>query len=133
MQLIIQLNGTAKCLYDESIDLAALGHLDIRRASHVEPDASGNWHADLAPVGGPRLGPFRSRSDALAAEVQWLEENHLQHQPKGPHDFKQSTMDHGLQRFDGGSRPAACPGNPASQGDAVAAVGHHHTNTEDGE
>jgi hypothetical protein len=27
----------------------------------------------MSPVGGPVLGPFRLRRDALAAEVAWLE------------------------------------------------------------
>jgi hypothetical protein len=37
-----------------------------------EPDASGQWLADLAPVSGPILGPFAQRSEALAAESDWL-------------------------------------------------------------
>lgn len=32
-------------------------------------------HADLSPVGGPLLGPYQRRSEALAAEVQWLAEH----------------------------------------------------------
>ena len=52
---------------------SVFGDLAIRRASHVEPDAAGRWWADLAPVGGPRLGPFDRRSEALAAELRWLE------------------------------------------------------------
>ena len=60
-----------------TIDLAALGAPRITRASHVEPDESGRWLADLAPVGGPVLGPFERRSEALEAEVAWLEANWL--------------------------------------------------------
>jgi hypothetical protein len=45
----------------------------IRRASQVEPDAAGLWWADLAPVGGPMLGPFARRMQALTAEQTWLE------------------------------------------------------------
>ncbi len=30
-------------------------------------------HPDLSPVGGPVLGPFRLRSQALAAEQAWLD------------------------------------------------------------
>ncbi|MHB8860928.1 MAG: hypothetical protein ACYC6N_00885 [Pirellulaceae bacterium] len=45
----------------------------ISRGSHVEPDAAGNWYADLSPVGGPLLGSFSHRSAALAAERDWLE------------------------------------------------------------
>jgi hypothetical protein len=73
MLLVVEPQGTVRCLYDESIDLAALGPLTIRRASHVEPAPDGHWWADLAPAGGPRLGPFARRSQALAAERAWLE------------------------------------------------------------
>ena len=52
--------------------LRALGRLQITRASHVEPDLDGNWWADMGPVEGPVLGPFGSRSEALAAERGWL-------------------------------------------------------------
>jgi len=72
MELVITPGGTIRCIYDEAVDLAALGTLDIRRASTVEPDAAGAWWADLAPVGGPKLGPFHRRSLAVAAEVEWL-------------------------------------------------------------
>ena len=30
------------------------------------------YWADLSPVDGPTLGPFRSRDEAIAAEVAWL-------------------------------------------------------------
>lgn len=72
MELIIDGVGGVKCMYDEAIDLAALGQLHITRASHVEPDESGAWWAVMSPVGGPKLGPFEKRSDALTAERQWL-------------------------------------------------------------
>lgn len=77
MQLIIDPLGTVRCLYDERIDLTALGSLSISRASHVEPTADGQWTADLGPVGGPALGPFARRAAALAAETAWLEANWL--------------------------------------------------------
>ncbi len=48
MQLLIHPDGQITCLYDETIDLASLGSLAISRASHVEPDESGRWHADLS-------------------------------------------------------------------------------------
>jgi len=72
MQLVISPQGQIRCIYGESIDLTTFGKLAIRRASFVEPDSGGQWLADLAPVEGPLLGPFNSRSQALAAEVQWL-------------------------------------------------------------
>jgi len=78
MLLVIRPNGEAVCLYDEALDLGALGSVAIKRASHVEPDASGQWLADLAPSGGPILGPFPLRSQALAAEAAWLQEHVLQ-------------------------------------------------------
>jgi hypothetical protein len=74
MQLLIDPQGQVHCLYAEGIDLASLGVPSIRRASHVEPDDAGHWWADLAPVDGPRLGPFPLRSQALQAEVAWLEQ-----------------------------------------------------------
>ena len=77
MQILILPDGTAKCLYAEELDLHALGQVQIRRGSHVEPTPDGQWTADLAPTGGPVLGPFRSRSAALQAERLWLERNWL--------------------------------------------------------
>lgn len=77
MVLIVEPGGGVRCLYSELIDLAALGRPHIRRASHVEPDAGGQWHADLSPVGGPVLGPFSSRSAALRSEQEWLETANL--------------------------------------------------------
>ena len=76
MEIVISPSGAVRAIYGETIDLAALGSLSIRRASHVEPDDAGQWFADLAPVSGPRLGPFALRSQALAAELDWLE-SHL--------------------------------------------------------
>ena len=77
MQLIIANSGDAHCIYDEAIDLHALGQLDVRRASYVEPTNDGQWTADMSPVNGPSLGPFNHRSDALTAEQQWLGEQDL--------------------------------------------------------
>ncbi|MCE9534619.1 MAG: hypothetical protein K8T89_26390 [Planctomycetes bacterium] len=77
MNLVIDPSGGIRCVYGEGIDLSALGSLTITRASYVEPDASGAWWAELLPVGGPRLGPFARRSDALAAEQCWLEAHWL--------------------------------------------------------
>ena len=81
MQLIIDSSGTARCVYAEAIDLAQIGRLTISRGSHVEPDEQGHWFADLAPVGGPQLGPFSQRSDALMAEAEWLDAHWLSQEP----------------------------------------------------
>jgi len=72
MELIVAVDGVARCIYDEVLDLREIGTLKITRASHVEPDAEGFWWADMGPSGGPVLGPFRSRSEALRAERGWL-------------------------------------------------------------
>jgi hypothetical protein len=81
MQLVIDSGGQVRCLYSEVLDLAALGPLSIQRASHVEPDQDGRWWADLAPVSGPRIGPFTKRSAAIAAETAWLEQHVLAGRP----------------------------------------------------
>jgi hypothetical protein len=72
MELVVAADGVARCIYDEGIDLRELGQLQITRASHVEPDAEGYWWADMGPSGGPVLGPYGSRSEALEAERGWL-------------------------------------------------------------
>ena len=77
MQIVIARDATVRCVYDEAIDLRALGAVTITRGSHVEPNSAGQWIADLSPVGGPLLGPFTVRSAALAAERDWLEANWL--------------------------------------------------------
>jgi hypothetical protein len=71
--LLIDPKGSVRCLYTEAIDLTCLGLSSIARASHVEPDEDGRWWADLAPMQGPKLGPYRLRSAALDAEQKWLE------------------------------------------------------------
>ena len=78
MQLLVHPGGNIRCVYGEAINLAELGHLSIRRGSRVEPDEHGQWQCDLSPVSGPLLGPFASRSAALAAEAAWLDEHWLQ-------------------------------------------------------
>ena len=72
MELVVGVDGVARCIYDEALDLREIGKLQITRASHVEPDAEGFWWADMGPVDGPVLGPFMSRTDALGAEREWL-------------------------------------------------------------
>ena len=77
MQLVISPGGAVRCIYAEEIDLATLGSPAITRASHVEPTPDGRWLADVSPAGGPKLGPFLLRSQALAAETSWLEAHWL--------------------------------------------------------
>ena len=72
MELVVGVDGVARCIYDEAIDLREIGKLQITRASHVEPDRDGFWWADMGRVDGPLLGPFKNRTEALAAERRWL-------------------------------------------------------------
>jgi hypothetical protein len=72
MDLVVDPSGRVVAVYDEAIDPAALGRPVITRASRVEPAPDGSWSADLSPIGGPALGPFARRSEALAAERRWL-------------------------------------------------------------
>ena len=72
MELVVDAGGSVRCIYDEALDLRELGKLQITRASHVEPDAEGYWWADMGPVDGPVLGPFKNRTEALGAERGWL-------------------------------------------------------------
>ena len=72
MELVVGVDGGVKCIYDEALDLRALGKLQITRASHVEPDTEGMWFADMGPSEGPVLGPFGTRAEALQAERGWL-------------------------------------------------------------
>jgi hypothetical protein len=66
--LAVRKNDHNKCW----LPLHKLGTLTIRRASHVEPTADGQWQADLSPVNDPVLGPFGLRSEAISAEVECL-------------------------------------------------------------
>ena len=77
MQLVVTPSGTVRCLYTEVIDLMTLGRPEIRRASRVEPDSEGRWHADLRPVHGPVIGPLDCRSAAREAEQAWIEAHWL--------------------------------------------------------
>ena len=72
MELVINSTGDIRCVYGEEVNLSELGRLSIQRGSHVEPTADGQWTADLSPVQGPQLGPFDCRTQALEAEVAWL-------------------------------------------------------------
>jgi len=78
IEVIITPIGLTKSVFDDLLDLRCLGAIEIKRGSHVEPTEDGQWTADLSPVGGPLLlGLFDKRSEALAAEVAWLQQNWL--------------------------------------------------------
>lgn len=76
--IIVKPGGRIELIYTDDLNfLLSEGQARIERASHVEPDARGQWYADLSPVQGPVLGPFTLRQQALDAEVAWLEANRL--------------------------------------------------------
>ena len=74
-------DGKITFIYDDvMLPFLSLGKADVRRASHVEPivvHGAVKWQADLAPSGGPILGPFDTKRQALDAEVEWLNDNVL--------------------------------------------------------
>lgn len=66
-------DGTAISIYNEDIILNSLGKVNINRASYVEPNENGEWIADMSPIkSNIILGPFKLRSEALKAEINWL-------------------------------------------------------------
>ena len=101
--ITIKRDGTVKHIYDDKLQgIAEQGKSTIARASHVEPwgelsmnavewlyknrpifmdkhakDTCGGWWSDLLVSGGPVLGPFPTRAEALQAEVDWINANIL--------------------------------------------------------
>lgn len=72
-------DGKVETIYDDALLplMRRLGTWTTRRASHVEPEGT-DWYADLSPVQGPKLGPFATREQALAAERNWLLRHYFQ-------------------------------------------------------
>ena len=77
MIITIDRVGGIRAIYSDGFNWRALGRPIIQRASQVEPDGLGLWYADLSLSGGPRIGPFVHRADAISAEVDWLEKYRL--------------------------------------------------------
>jgi len=76
MSITVTPDGNLRFVWDDNLaELVEAGESRICRASHVEPTVDSKWTADMAPVGGPVLGPFRIRNDALVAERFWLEDH----------------------------------------------------------
>ena len=72
MEIRIKGNQIRFIYNDDLSGLMEQGSTEVRRASHVEPDGNGGWKADMSPVNGPVLGPFKRRDEALKSEVEWL-------------------------------------------------------------
>lgn len=79
-KISVSAEGVIRFIYDDALlGLLSEGKPSVTRASHVEPCALGwgGWIADLSPVSGPVLGPYTTRHEALAAEVEWINTNIL--------------------------------------------------------
>lgn len=122
-QLKIAPNGAITAIYDDDLaDFFTIGHATIQRASHIEPvtvgelpwsarvnlpqgidlndlSASAGWCADMQPSGGPILGPFPLRQQALDAERTWLEAKLFGEltcpEPSGPHQKRDALKRRG--------------------------------------
>ena len=84
IQMVIAQDGSIKGIYSDNLAeflRGTGGEMSVTRASHVEPDGKGGWTADMAPSGGPALGPFPRRDLALEAEIDWLKEKLLCQRP----------------------------------------------------
>jgi hypothetical protein len=76
VDVIIEADGTIRFIHHDALSgLLEHGEAKIVRASNVEPTEDARWTADMGPSSGPVLGPFKTRGEALAAEVQWLKDN----------------------------------------------------------
>lgn len=101
----IKADGTVRCLVNETTQAFVTDSATIRRASHVEPTGAiartifhtlrhifGEygimadftrkwpvaWRVNLAPISGPVLpGTWRDRSAAIAAEIEYLNQNFI--------------------------------------------------------
>lgn len=72
LKFAVEADGAVVTIYDDChADLFDESSVTVTRASHVEP-SEGGWSADMTPVGGSILGPYRLRQEALDAEVEYL-------------------------------------------------------------
>lgn len=116
----IRRDGTMSFIYSDALKgLLTTNGASIQRASNVEPGdpAKGQnpikWYADMAPVHGPVLEGCNTREEALAKEVEWLQNNIFlsgkltQKGGTGEHagDLDNEGRDRNLHRHDGGSAP----------------------------
>jgi hypothetical protein len=84
VRVLIQ-KGKVSLLYDDVIGprlQKALGaKAEVKRISHVEPVPGPRdkieFEADLSPIGGPKLTGFSTHSEAVKAEVDWINQNHF--------------------------------------------------------
>lgn len=72
IKLWVAEDGTVTFVYDDDVAAALdeLGLMYTERAGHVEPTADNRWTVRL--VGGPSVGPFDTRREALAVEAEMV-------------------------------------------------------------
>lgn len=106
-EIVILPDGTLHFIYyDELKPLLEIGKPQLRRASHVDPTHEGDWHADLSPVGGPKLGPFDTREEAITAEVDWLIANRIGKIPPTTEPYQHVCQHCGAELEGAGDFPA---------------------------
>lgn len=77
VRLKVDTTGKVTGIYSDDYDFDVHGeNKKIRRASEVEPNAEGQWEADMSLLGaehvGVILGPFAQRAEAINAEVEYI-------------------------------------------------------------
>ena len=78
LRVTVSPGALVRFLYTDSLsELLNIGEATIKRASNVEPTALNRWVADMSPSGGPKIGPFVLREEALNAEAAWLLDNNF--------------------------------------------------------
>lgn len=111
MGVYISPDGTLRFVWDDKLQiLTDLGQCNSVRVSDVESIGS-RWYADLRRIGGPRLGPFALRSDAIRSEVQYIE-GRLKRQL--PHELSIKDGNSPSQRSGG---VAVCEGSEIAERD----------------
>ena len=78
LKLVVK-NGAITSVYDDAL-VPLIQHArrsETKRASHVEPRGL-VWDADLSPIGGPLFAGFKTRQEALDAEVYYLNNYYLE-------------------------------------------------------
>ena len=84
LHIVCKPNGETRFLYKKGAEIFheafAASCNRIERISHVETlivnDQSIGWYVDLSPIGGKALFPFNSYDDAVAKEVEIIDEIH---------------------------------------------------------
>lgn len=83
MKKLVFRNGKMEFIYNEDLLENLIPERfkteEIKRASHVEPDPDkpGFWYADLTPSGGEKITGFKTRTEAINYEIDYLNKEYL--------------------------------------------------------